>query len=182
LRRLGNPDPRALAAAAAGGRWLMGVQNRDGGVPTFCRGWGTLPFDRSTPEITAHALQAWSVWYADYDPGLQKAVRESARRALTFLATTQRDDGTWIPLWFGNEDSPARTTLPTERPASCSDSIQRCVGKNLEPPSVAGALSFGCWTFRTPMEDGGSGGVRSSIEETGVVLAALRHSVELDDR
>ena len=64
LRRLGDPDPQAVAAAAAGVRWLMGIQNRDGGIPTFCRGWGALPFDRSTPEITAHALHAWSVWYA----------------------------------------------------------------------------------------------------------------------
>jgi len=29
-------------------RWLLGLQNSDGGVPTFCRGWGKLPFDRST--------------------------------------------------------------------------------------------------------------------------------------
>src|SRR5262249_16997926 len=27
--------------------WLLRLQNRDGGWPTFCRGWGALPFDRS---------------------------------------------------------------------------------------------------------------------------------------
>ena len=46
LHQLGEPDGATVAAAAAGVRWLLGVQNRDGGVPTFCRGWGTLPFDR----------------------------------------------------------------------------------------------------------------------------------------
>ena len=48
--------------ALAGIKWLLDLQNRDGGMPTFCRGWGTLPFDRSTPELTAHALLAWWFW------------------------------------------------------------------------------------------------------------------------
>ena len=43
-------------------RWLLGVQNLDGGFPTFCRGWGKLPFDRSCADITAHAIKAMSVW------------------------------------------------------------------------------------------------------------------------
>jgi hypothetical protein len=39
-------------------RWLLDLQNGDGGIPTFCRGWGALPFDRSAPDLTAHALRA----------------------------------------------------------------------------------------------------------------------------
>ena len=38
--------------------WLISLQNRDGGWPTFCRGWGHLPFDRSGNDLTAHALRA----------------------------------------------------------------------------------------------------------------------------
>src|SRR5262245_21756755 len=53
LHHLGDADPETMRAASAAIRWILEVQNRDGGVPTFCRGWGTLPFDRSTPEITA---------------------------------------------------------------------------------------------------------------------------------
>ena len=34
------------------------LQNRDGGWPTFCRGWGALPFDRSGSDLTAHASRA----------------------------------------------------------------------------------------------------------------------------
>ncbi|MFM7517555.1 MAG: hypothetical protein ACKO3V_11480 [Pirellula sp.] len=49
--------------AIAGAKWLIDLQNRDGGIPTFCRGWGTLPFDRSNPDITAHAIRAWLAWY-----------------------------------------------------------------------------------------------------------------------
>ena len=48
-------------AAESGIRWLINLQNRDGGFPTFCRGWGTLPFDRSSPDITAHCLRAYLV-------------------------------------------------------------------------------------------------------------------------
>jgi len=55
-------DPEVAAAAAAGCRWLLDLQNSDGGIPTFCRGWGKLPFDQSCPDLTAHAISAWSAW------------------------------------------------------------------------------------------------------------------------
>jgi squalene-hopene/tetraprenyl-beta-curcumene cyclase len=32
-------DPEAAKAAAAGLEWLLDLQNSDGGIPTFCRGW-----------------------------------------------------------------------------------------------------------------------------------------------
>src|SRR5262249_3708503 len=49
-------------AAKAGVSWLLDLQNRDGGWPTFCRGWGHLPFDRSSADISAHALRAFAAW------------------------------------------------------------------------------------------------------------------------
>ncbi|GIX03570.1 MAG: hypothetical protein KatS3mg113_0576 [Planctomycetaceae bacterium] len=51
----GQRIQRAVGMAIA---WLLGLQNRDGGWPTFCRGWGALEFDRSAPDITAHVLRA----------------------------------------------------------------------------------------------------------------------------
>src|SRR5439155_5212715 len=42
--------------------WLLRLQNADGGWPTFCRGWGHLPFDRSGADLTAHALRALAAW------------------------------------------------------------------------------------------------------------------------
>ena len=60
LERLGAPDEATLNAVCNGMQWLLDLQNSDGGMPTFCRGWGTLPFDRSAPDLTAHALGAWS--------------------------------------------------------------------------------------------------------------------------
>jgi len=40
-------EQQILSAADAGLKWLVDLQNRDHGWPTFCRGWGKLPFDRS---------------------------------------------------------------------------------------------------------------------------------------
>merc|ERR1712023_458599 len=61
-----NPDGATLErirkAVRAGGNWLLSLQNRDGGWPTFCRGWGKLPFDRSGSDLTAHAMRALNAW------------------------------------------------------------------------------------------------------------------------
>ena len=94
-------DPRRKAieeAATAGAKWLLRLQNRDGGWPTFCRGWGTLPFDRSGADLTAHAVRALLAW-----PQGTRSAR-AIRRAIRFLERTQREDGSWWPLWFGNQD------------------------------------------------------------------------------
>ena len=53
-----QPDDETHDAAALGVRWLLGIQNGDGGFPTFCKGWGKLPFDRSCSDLTAHAMSA----------------------------------------------------------------------------------------------------------------------------
>lgn len=98
-----------LPAADSGITWLLDLQNRDGGVPTFCRGWGTLPFDRSTPEITAHAIWAVNLWIEQLNDGLKLRAHQfigSAIRYLDSCLTTDHADrlcSHWIPLWFGNE-------------------------------------------------------------------------------
>ncbi|HEX2749320.1 MAG TPA: hypothetical protein VHM91_15030, partial [Verrucomicrobiales bacterium] len=77
LRLLGEPDDSEAALHAV--RWLLSLQNRDGGIPTFCRGWGTLPFDRSTPEITAHVLAAFHAWRMLPEPRLARAMKRMMR-------------------------------------------------------------------------------------------------------
>lgn len=103
--KLGRAVPCTPAFAEDGIRWLLDLQNRDGGMPTFCRGWGTLPFDRSTPELTAHALLAWWLWEKVLPPECQASIRAGTKKALAYLRKTQRADGSWIPLWFGNENA-----------------------------------------------------------------------------
>lgn len=46
------------APLARATKWLLDLQNTDGGWPTFCRGWGQLPFDKSCDDLTAHAIRA----------------------------------------------------------------------------------------------------------------------------
>jgi squalene-hopene/tetraprenyl-beta-curcumene cyclase len=178
LSRFGDPDRETVAAAEAGVRWLLGVQNRDGGVPTFCRGWGTLPFDRSTPEITAHALRAWSVWCPHVNPALQRELRAALERAVGFVAAVQRTDGTWIPLWFGNEHAPGEDN-PAYGTARVLLGLHLSLGRG-DPRAVACRRLAVDWLLDVQNADGGWGGNRgvpSSIEETGVVLAALSRSV-----
>jgi len=178
LHHLGEPDPSSIAAATAGIRWLLGVQNRDGGIPTFCRGWGTLPFDRSTPELTAHALRAWKAWVPSLPKPFATEVQQAAHRALSYLSRTQRSDGAWIPLWFGNEAAPSQ-----ENPVY--GTAQVLIGLN--------TLSAGGIAVKTLIERGqeflisaqhaeggwgGAAGVRPSIEETALALRALGSSPE----
>jgi squalene-hopene/tetraprenyl-beta-curcumene cyclase len=95
-------NPPSQVALRAGSVWLCGLQNRDGGFPTFCRGWGRLPFDRSSVDLTAHAIRALSVRSVSADVSLN--FNGVISRAVKFLVRSQRPDGAWVPLWFGNQD------------------------------------------------------------------------------
>jgi squalene-hopene/tetraprenyl-beta-curcumene cyclase len=99
-----QPNETICAAAERGATWLLQLQNSDGGWPTFCRGWGKLPFDRSGSDLTAHAIRALAAWQDRLDP---RRVTPAISRGLAYLAREQDSDGSWIPLWFGNQDHPA---------------------------------------------------------------------------
>ncbi|TWU47277.1 Squalene--hopene cyclase [Rubripirellula tenax] len=90
-------------ATKEGTRWLLKLQNRNGGWPTFCRGWGKLPFDRSSTDLTAHAIRGLAVGnHGDEAIGVNRAIE----RGTKFLMRSQQADGAWLPLWFGNQDRP----------------------------------------------------------------------------
>jgi squalene-hopene/tetraprenyl-beta-curcumene cyclase len=165
LRHLGNPDNQVREAAAMGITWLLDLQNRDGGMPTFCRGWGKLPFDRSSQDITAHALQAFAAWEAEL-PGLQARILAGRKLALRYLERVQRDDGAWTPLWFGNQFQ-ANDENPVYGTARVLQGVPRS-----EAMWDRGAK----WLLGAQNADGGWGGdkgLASSIEETGLALSAL---------
>jgi squalene-hopene/tetraprenyl-beta-curcumene cyclase len=93
--------------------WMNSLQNRDSGWPTFCRGWGKLPFDRSGTDLTAHVLRANQAWSGNVDELLRIGLCPAPRRpkracelGLVYLARQQRADGSWLPLWFGNQHAP----------------------------------------------------------------------------
>ena len=86
-------------ATRAGVSWLIRLQNRNGGWPTFCRGWGKLPFDRSSTDLTAHALRVLA------SEDVPEALTSTAiQRGQSFLTKSQDGQGAWFPLWFGNQD------------------------------------------------------------------------------
>ena len=147
-------DDETRAAAAAGVGWLIDLQNDDGGVPTFCRGWGRLPFDRSSPDLTAHALRAWRAWRT-VDPRVDGAME----RAVAYLVRRQRPDGSWVPLWFGNPWTPDQTNpvYGTARVLECGDLLPAETRRRGE--------AF----LRTMQQEDGSFG---SIEETALAVAA----------
>jgi len=171
LHNLAPESPEARDAAIRGIEWLAGLQNADGGIPTFCRGWGKLPFDRSSPELTAHALLAWSAWFEDLPKLLRDSIRSASQRAVAYLKESQQPGGAWIPLWFGNQFAPN-----DHNPVYGTSRVLIALGANLPaavPPDIVRAALD--WLVAAQNPDGGWGGapgIASSLEETAVALHA----------
>ncbi|PHS00011.1 MAG: squalene--hopene cyclase [Blastopirellula sp.] len=182
-------------AAMLGIQWLIDLQNGDGGWPTFCKGWGTQPFDRSGSDLTAHALRAIVAWKnilteANWPSGIVhyrnsekklspiRRVNKVIERGFQYLRKTQFADGSWLPLWFGNQDhreeeNPIYGTVKVlaayrDYNLMGSDEAKRAIS----------------WLQEQQNEDGGFGGGNSvitlcqgtsvsSIEETALAIEAL---------
>ena len=180
LKTLGVRHVETTEAAAAGVKWLLDLQNRDGGIPTFCRGWGKLPFDRSSVDLTAHALRAWASWRNALPAELQRRIESGTKRATKFLRQTQDSAGAWCPLWFGHEVEPDEynRVYGTSRVLLALAETQLC------PEAAARAV---VWLAGAQHADGGwSGGLAeapSSVEETALAVeslcGALEHRPEL---
>ncbi|MCP4376625.1 MAG: squalene--hopene cyclase, partial [bacterium] len=172
LYHLSPGDSKSVDAAIAGAKWLVDLQNRDGGIPTFCRGWGKLPFDHSCPDLTAHALTAWGTWRESFDRVLGEKVKRASERAVKYLAAQQRDDGSWRPLWFGNEDAPDQSN-PTYGTARVVMGLAHADHTDIPPEMLTGGTE---WLISAQNNDGGWGGdvsITSSIEETALAVDAL---------
>lgn len=181
LLALGAIDEPTQAAGEAGVRWLLELQNRDGGIPTFCRGWGALPFDRSSPDLTAHTLRAWSAWRPHLSDPLKSRIDRRIARALGFLAKTQRTDGAWLPLWFGNEHAPDDEN-PTYGTAHVLIALRELKNRGFAIPQ---AMDRRALDFLVAMQgaDGGWSGTRGgppSVEETALVVEALAGTAEVE--
>jgi squalene-hopene/tetraprenyl-beta-curcumene cyclase len=174
LRHLGSGES-VRQAAQAGVTWLLDLQNRDGGIPTFCRGWGTLPFDRSSTDLTAHALRAWLAWKREMPDRLQQRIDRAVQRGLRFLDNSQRGDGAWAPLWFGNQHAPDEENL-TYGTSRVLLALIPLMDGSPRLPTRASLLRAAGWLLDTQNPDGGWGGqaeTPSSIEETALAVEAL---------
>jgi squalene-hopene/tetraprenyl-beta-curcumene cyclase len=175
----------------SGIRWLLALQNWDGGWPTFCRGWGHLPFDRSGADLTAHVLRALAAWKVTCErdqPSLRRQfswgswlgsqfflptprqLNRAIDRGMDYLARQQRPDGSWLPLWFGNQYAP-NDENPTYGTARVLAAYRDLDKMNSEP-----ARRGVGWLLGAQNADGGWGGangVASSIEETALAVEVL---------
>ena len=172
LHQLSENPASEIDRAMLGIRWLLGLQNRDGGMPTFCRGWGHLPFDRSSADITAHAIRAWHLWKPYVTPPLQRSIQVATSRALDYLKRMQKEDGSWDPLWFGNqhlegENNPLYGTAKVVEGWLCLAS---------EPAKESGLSHAIHWLIDQQSDNGGWGatkGLPNTIEETALAVSAL---------
>ena len=165
----------STSSIAAAVRWLLDLQNRDAGWPTFCRGWGKLPFDRSSADISAHVIRALDATSKiDGQAALPDKLRRSAvaaiKRGFKFLEATQRPDGSWLPLWFGNQ-----FVRDDENPTYGTARVLLAYRDKGRLQSVAAQRGL-AWLTKNQNDDGGWGGSRgidSSVEETALAVEAL---------
>lgn len=181
--------PVVLPDVCYGCKWLIQLQNRDGGWPTFCRGWGRLPFDRSGCDLTAHVLRVFAVWRGWLEYAWQQVkndelgsqwldsiavntdkLKRKIDRAYRYLERQQRDDGSWLPLWFGNQHAPDDIN-PTYGTARVLAAYRDLDMMNTEPAQYGIA-----WLVDNQNDDGGWGGCKdapSSVEETALAVEIL---------
>ena len=194
LKRLKEAGCAADVSEAVrnGVRWLLMMQNADGGMPTFCKGWGRLPFDRSCPDISAHALAALAEWGGGQESIVNghwsmvngrgagaRDQREMCRvsraieRLLRYLERAQEKDGSWVPLWFGHQET-AGCRNPVVGTARVVDALRQG-GFRREALGVGKMLARGeAWLVGAQKADGGwSAGKRATVEETALAVIAL---------
>jgi squalene-hopene/tetraprenyl-beta-curcumene cyclase len=185
LRNLGVPIDRNPGLG-----WLLRLQNRDRGWPTFCRGWTGLPFDRSGSDLTGHVLRALASCWGGKTYFVDIAIIEG----VNYLSRAQRPDGSWLPLWFGNQHAPddINPTYGTSRVLAAYRDLGTSMHPNCPPCDRAWLSEHGsmnseparrgvAWLTSAQNADGGWGGDRdtpSSVEETALALDALLGAIE----
>lgn len=168
----------------AAGEWLLKLQNNDGGFPTFSKGWGKLPFDQSCADLTGHCILALTKIMYHYNEELPEwyntKIRSSLKKALSYLKKQQQDDGAWLPLWFGNQQTKnhANPVYGTARVATYLNDallfLKSHAGLELQmKPLIEKSQSF---LLRAQNNDGSWGGdknIQGTIEETSLSVSAL---------
>jgi prenyltransferase beta subunit len=167
-----------------GCRWLINLQNKDGGFPTFCKGWGKLPFDRSCADLTGHALLALlktaEILHQTISLALMPKINSCINRAMDYLARHQSGHGAWLPLWFGNQYTNDKTN-PVYGTAKVGVYLGDCLTLQHPEPELMQRLAQMVHKAQnyllTQQNDdgswGGKKGIPGTIEETSLAISAL---------
>ncbi len=157
-------EARKQAAAARGLRWLLGLQNPDGGWAAFDRCCHKevltlIPFadhnamiDPSTPDITARVISALLAHGHDPDAG-------PVRRATDYLLREQEKDGSWPGRWGANGIYGAWLALSALGPLAARTGGR--AGERLSEACRRGRR----WLLDVQNEDGGWGESLRSYKE-----------------
>lgn len=166
-----NKD-EVLPAVRAAVDWLLKLQNADGGWPTFCRGWGKLPFDRSCVDITAHVLEALDTWASRLGTARRRGIHRANQMARRFLRRTRRADGAFEPLWFGNQHAPEEANA-----VFGSARVVRALAKSPTTDGMDDVINEAAGYLLSAQDEGGgwggTHGVQPSVEETAHATWAL---------
>ena len=175
---------KETVAIVDGCKWLIQLQNSDGGIPSFCKGWGRLPFDSSCADLSGHALLALlktiDTFGNNLDSKTLKQFHNSVSRIMSYLEKHQDKDGHWLPLWFGNQltddkKNPVYGTAKVLTYIEDSLSFNSLSDQNKErlEKMASSAIDYlqlqqngdGSW--------GGQQGIQGSMEETALAICAL---------
>ncbi|MBW6534396.1 MAG: hypothetical protein K0B11_05275 [Mariniphaga sp.] len=179
-----QPKEKVKQEILAGCQWLFRLQNNDGGFPTFSKGWGKLPFDQSCSDLTGHNLLAVSsvleVYQNELTTGQKNRLLKSFEKALHYLEKHQRENGSWLPLWFGNQQTDDHTN-PVYGTAKVvtylkDTSNHKWLSENLKQRLKVLINAGNRYLISVQNKDGSWGGAKNiwgTIEETALAVSAL---------
>jgi squalene cyclase len=179
-----EPKERVKSEVLTGKKWLKKLQNNDGGFPTFSRGWGKLPFDQSCSDLTGHCLLAVSAVLETYYNELTKndagILANIFMDALKYLEKNQAQNGSWLPLWFGNQLT-ANHTNPVYGTAKVVSYLKDAGEHNWHSEDVKKTVQNliqkgNDFLVSVQNKDGSWGGnknIQGTIEETSLAISAL---------
>ncbi len=182
-----TPHHTVTDEVLVGGEWLLKLQNSDGGFPTFSRGWGKLPFDQSCADLTGHCFLAITSILHNYKNELsvsqKNGFKKSLVKSLLYLQKHQQKNGSWLPLWFGNQHTSnhVNPVYGTARVLTYLNDALPCLNNDADLIEKIQLLVHSGEKFLLDVQNsdgswGGDKNITGSIEETALTICALQKS------